>query len=684
MGSDDDIDGGGGGAVGYSSRMKRCRWLFASAAFAALGCGASSGNHDEPLGDGATVDSGPVVGDAAPLDATSGVTLRIEPTEVALVVPLGGASGSAPLKVFARAPGAAEVDVTARASFSLGDPTLATFAGASVGNATHGGTATITASADGASATASLKVKLTGEVVPSDFDLSAKAKFATAAVDPSPASQPKLEYPLDGVIVPSNVPPIEAQWTAGGDSTAWRLRVTAPDVLDVTLYATTREATFARDAWSTIVASAAGTKAQLVVEGLGAAVHRSAPVGVTVARDRIDDSAIYYWESSSGAMRVLDFAAGKNALLPVTGSAYAPGKTGQCVACHTVSRDGTRFAYTTGDFAFGTLEAAADKKSFAASVEPGTKIPAGFKWTYAAFAPDEAKTTPAVLVTKADVTATQNAAGHVRLALLDPKSGAEVSNNLVDWLAGFPAGVGRDLLQPDWSPGGFVVFAAYDSERPNPDPSAALKSAYVRDLGDDAVATSIVEAPIAWDGAKKSFAFGAPRVLVAAKPGASLDVAETDVLPAISPDDALVAFTRSTGWWSIRLQSDAVNGSGRITVVRRADGTVIELANASGPPSSNSTWPQWAPTAGSDYLWLAFSTERPYGHRMAPGVALPAECLPQGRSLCKNMWVTAISRKAAASGTADPSAPPFWLPGQTALASAVSPRWTKAVVTGPK
>ena len=200
----------------------------------------------------------------------------------------------------------------------------------------------------------------------------------------------------------------------------------------------------------------------------------------------------------------------------------------------------------------------------------------------------------------------------------------------------------------------------------------------------DAIASSLVEAPLAWDAAKTAFTLGTPKVLVTSKLGASLDVTETDVLPQIAPDDSLVAFTRSTGWWPIRLQSDAVNGSGRIVVVRRTDGVVTELANASGPADSNSTWPQWAPTAGSEYLWLAFSSERPYGHIMAPGAALPAACLPQGRALCKNMWIAAVDKQKAKSGNLDPSSPPFWLPGQTALASAVSPRWTKAVVVGPK
>jgi hypothetical protein len=652
----------------------------ASIAAVARGCASNDKGGDEPLGDGGGDTA--ILGDAIG-DTPSAITLRIEPPAVTLDVPLGGKSGDVALKVLAKDATGLETDVTDKASLSLSEPTLATFVGAKIGGATHGGKADITATLAGATASATLTVKLAGDVVPSGFDPTSKGKFDAATVDPTPASQPVIEYPLEAAIVPRNVPPMEVQWKKGGDTSAYRVRFTAPGVLDVAAYGTTLESILDAAPWSAVVESAAGGKMQIVVEGLGVTglqLHRSAPVTITVARDRIDDSAIYYWESSSGSLHALDFAAGKNSVLPVTGSKYAPGSPAVCIACHTVSRDGTRFSYTSGDFSLGTLAASADKKSFAASIEPGTKVPAGFKWTYAAFDPKESTETPAVLVTKADAPATQNAPGHVRLELLHPDTGAVIASNLVAWLTAFPAGVGRDILQPDWSPSGFVVFSSYDSEASNPDASAVLKKAYVRDLGDDAVNTSILEATVAWDATKKSFTFGAPKVLVKAKAPTSLDTSETDVLPQISPDDTLVAFTRSDGWWPIRLQSDAVNGTGRIAIVRRSDGHVVELSNASGPANSNSTWPQWAPTAGSEYLWVAFSSERPYGHRMAPGVALPAECKPQGRTLCKNMWIAAVDKKLATTGTLDPSAVPFWMPGQTALASAVSPRWTKAVV----
>ena len=656
--------------------MHRTTWLLASCAAAAAalaGCGNAGGTAGSDGGGG--TDS-----------VISGSTLRLEPDTVALVADIAGGSTSETIRVLQRdARDGPEVDVTATATLWLLDPGLATVQGATISEASHGGTTSIRASVpSGLTATGTLHVKLAGDIVVAGFDPTAKDGFNSPAVDTDPARQPAIEYPLHETIVPNNLPPMELQWSRGGDGRAYRIHLTSADTLEVWVYSPTREALPETGPWRAILASAVGARVELLVEALGTnGICRSAPVSFSVARDAIDETVIYYWESSTDKLKALEFATGTLRDLPVSDSAYAPGKPGVCIACHTVSRDGKRVYYTTitnGAWDPGTLVLGPDQSMFFKAIEPGQQqVPAGFTWTYAAFNPAEQESRPALLVTKADRVA-QNAPGHVRLALLDPDTGRELDSNLDDWLAAFSDGLGRDLLEPDWSPSGFVVFASYDSETPNPDPGGALAKAYVRDLGDDAVATSIVEATITYDAGLQRFALGPPEVLVPASLGTSLDTTETNVLPQFSPDDAFVAFTRADGWWPIRLQTDPVNGTGRIALCRRADKVVIELARASGPPGSNSTWPQWAPTVGTDYAWVAFSSERPYGHRMAPGVSLPSSCIPQGRSLCKNMWVAAIDLNAAREGSSDPSLPPFWLPGQDPLASAVSPRWTHAAL----
>jgi Tol biopolymer transport system component len=296
-----------------------------------------------------------------------------------------------------------------------------------------------------------------------------------------------------------------------------------------------------------------------------------------------------------------------------------------------------------------------------------------FRATYATFNPSESTQVSAMLVTVPD-TVPMNTAGTVRLQLLDPETAQPVTSNLAQALAMIDPAVGSATVMPDWSPdGSFVVFSAYDSSQN-----------FVRDLGDDIVAASLVEMPVSWTSAG-GFTFGSPKTLVSATGAAAApDTGPNNFLPTISPDGSAVAFTRSAGWWSLKTQSSPFNLSGQIMLVRRSDGQVFELAKGSNGAGTtvNSTWPQWAPTVGNKYAWLAYASERPYGHLMTTKNPVSCGGLVQGQVLCKHLWVTAIDLSKLANGTADPSQAPFWIPAQTLGAQYVSPQWTKAVL-GP-
>ncbi len=115
-------------------------------------------------------------------------------------------------------------------------------------------------------------------------------------------------------------------------------------------------------------------------------------------------------------------------------------------------------------------------------------------------------------------------------------------------------------------------------------------------------------------------------------------------------------------------------------IVRRSDQQVIALETGSNGAGTtmDSTWPQWAPTMGAHYAWLAYGSERLYGHELTPQ---NHSCggIVQGQLSCKQLWVTAVDISKMQSGTSDPSSPPFWVPGQSINAQYVSPQWTKAV-----
>ena len=300
-----------------------------------------------------TTGSGGEAADAG-ADAPSAFTLRLEPATANVTVTLGVAPPPLAFRAFAKGADGVETDITNQAEWSA-DPKIAT--ASSDGTAALsglGGKGEITASWKGIDATGAITVKLTGDVFAGGADPTTKQGFDGAASDADPASAPAIEYPPSGVVLPGNLPPIEAQWSQAADNAAYRVRFSAPEILDVVFYTTARELLFPAEAWAAIASSAADTPMKLTVDGLGGGkVRASAAREVTITGDTIDDSAIYVWQSSSGSFRVLDIIKGTDVPFPSDSAALQPGQP--CSGCHRISRDGKRFSYTFngGNFEFG-------------------------------------------------------------------------------------------------------------------------------------------------------------------------------------------------------------------------------------------------------------------------------------------------------------------------------------------
>src|SRR5258706_7081330 len=128
--------------------------------------------------------------------------------------------------------------------------------------------------------------------------MTTKQGFDAAMADPDPAAAPAIEYPGDGIVLPGNLPPIEAQWTQASDNASYRVHLTSPEILDVAFYTTARELTFPAAEWATVALTTADVASSLTVDGLGSGKLRtSAPHALTISADVIDDSAIYVWQS---------------------------------------------------------------------------------------------------------------------------------------------------------------------------------------------------------------------------------------------------------------------------------------------------------------------------------------------------------------------------------------------------
>lgn len=644
-------------------------WVAVCAAALFAACG-----EDDPGGVAGNGGSGGVVSDAGGDQTAPAYSLRIEPLSSQATVTKGQPPPSVAFQAFAKpSNGGAEEEVTAQAQWSLSNAALGTFASpGSLSLVEAGGKTKVVASWKGVQASADLSVLLQGDVFMPGTDATTKSAFAAATLDPTPANAPELEYPIDGSVLPGNLPAIEAQWSQAADNASYRVRVSAAGVLDLSFYTTARELEFPAADWKAIGAAAADAELELGVEGLGSGqLRKSQPRKLSVSADQIDESVIYVWVTSKGAFAVLDVVKQLESALPSDSPALAPGQA--CSGCHRVSRDGKRFSYSFdgANFQIGTLSYDAASKSFKSKIAPA----AGVRGTYAAFNPNESSQRPAMLLSVPDDVA-QNAAGNVSLKLVDPDTNQVVPSNIDQTVAALPAALGHHTLMPDWSASGDrVVFTAYPGDKH-----------FVREVGDDVTLGSLVEASVSYDAAAKSFSFGAPQVLVQT-PDADPDTGQNNLLPAFSPDGSAVAFTRANGWWSIKTQQSLLNLSGRIAVVRRSDGTVFELGGGSHGPDKvwSSTWPQWAPAVGARYMWLAFASERPYGHRLTPASAENAQCsLVQGQKQCKHIWIMAVDKAQLASGSVDPSRAPFWVPGQVIAQQYVSPFWTKAVALTPK
>ncbi len=641
-------------------------WLLLFTVILVIACG------DDSSGTASNASGGGGGATDASSDATSGITLRITPLTPTATVVIGQPTPTLLFQAFATpAAGGEETEVTSQATFALANPKLGSFGpNGSLKLAEAGGTTKVTATHQGASASTDLVVKLSGDVYLPGTDATTKAQFDAATADPNPASAPSIEYPEEGTVVPGNLPPIEMQWSIAGDSTSYRLGVKSTGVLDLTFYTTQRELEIPAANWNAISLAAPDLDLELVVEGVGPTGKKTSPPRtMSVSADLIDDSVIYVWVTSKGAFAVLDIINQLETPLPNDSPALAAGQP--CSGCHRVSRDGKRFSYSynSTNFMIGTLAYDETLKSFASKIVPAP----GVRGTYAAFNPSESTQRPAMLLSVPDDVA-QNTAGNVTLKLVDPDTNQTVPSDVAQAIAAIPSAVGHHTLMPDWF-GDTVTFVAYPGDKH-----------FVREVGDDVTLGSIVEANVTYDSGSKAFHFANPKVLVQT-PSSEPNAGENNVLPAISPDGKAVAFTRAEGWWSIHTQQTLINLSGRIAIVRRSDGTVFELAGASNGPSGDwsSTWSQWAPTVGSRFLWLAYASERPYGHRLSPASPENASCgLVQGQKQCKHLWVTAIDRKKLESGTADPSRAPFWVPGQVIAQQYVSPFWTKAVPLPPR
>jgi hypothetical protein len=573
-------------------------------------------------------------------DSGDYMSIEVEPAFATVTVPLGSTT-TQDYKVYGVNP-SGKTDITAKCTLGM-DPDFGNFTAATATVLPRGGKTTITAACpDMQMGTAILGVNLVGDVVVPPAPSDAPGKFGSATVGTDAARTPVIEYPLERAVSPRNMPPIEAQWTTTGND-LFHITLTSSFV-SINIYTTSPEAQLSDKDWENVLASSAGETLVYVVEGLAQATPDvkfvSSPRTIVIARDIIDKTAIYYWASSRGNIMEQTFGATTQTLV----------KDG-CTSCHTVNRSGTRIGYSRcvngscNTLYAGFLKFDPASKTWMETVNADNLQIHG---SYTTFPPNG--TGPFNDQQTAAIVSMVNGT----LQLYDPDTAQVIPSNL-NQISTMGPTTGRSALMADWSPdGNNIVFAS------TPNANQWI------DLSGSSIAT------ISYSYTSGQHVFGTPQFPFPNPISLQNGSYTNFFFPSYSPDNALIVVNASRSTW----RSNPARAAGQRLMLADAGGAwIVDMTEMNGGfVDLDTTWAHWAPTVGTDYYWIVFSSERDYGHRITAANTDPS-CVANGVTQCKQIWIGAVA-KTKLSGTVDPSSAPMWLPGQDMRADNISPYWS--------
>ena len=434
-----------------------------------------------------------------------------------------------------------------------------------------------------------------------------------------------LVYPNPGAIVPHDLAPIDVQWN--GSAPAFRVTFAVDTGDRLRGYVSTPSWTPPAGEWAWLLDRAAGHTITLSVAGAtidangtpqGPLVGSGTqPLGVS----RDDASGALFYFATTGDQLTGDGTLERLELGKQQADKYLNKSNdgGRCVGCHALSRDGARVAFTFLDLTGVATGNPLSLGSVDATNPTAQQAAANTPVATSAFSPDGTRL----------VTSYQG-----KLELRDAVSGAK----LADLATSGPA------LFPDWSPDGTkLVFV-----RPT-----ALCSPTGVNFGQASI--FVYGGALVTLTADGAGGFGNETVLVPAAAG------QNNYYPSFSPDGSWVAFTRAdttkSSWAMANSSCAGQDGSGlsydnpsaTLWLVPAAGGAPVALDAANAAPMHTNSWPRWSPKADGEYLWLSFSSTRPYGNVLA------------GLAAHHQIWITAVKRPSAGG---DPSAPAVWFPFQ--------------------
>ncbi len=626
------------------------------------------GDDGGPIaGGGAGSDGGPVAGgggssdvDGGPVRTITGVRILPDP---ATLDAIAGESSTIDLDAVIVYSDGSETPLSSGLTFFSDNPSVGTIdssTGVFTANGGVGGTVEIR-----------LEVRVGGEIRTDLLSLSVALSQTIGGGDAADhfdgtpiadaSRQAGVVYPLDGVIMPQNVMPADIQWTCGGspcaEGDAFRITLSKPGFEVVAYVDNEAEAMndhwlVALDAWRTLAQTSPSMDATLTVDRFVAAddvIVSGTPQTMTFAPTAITGT-VYYWDIDDEKIRRIDDGSATSSIaIPFPDSPLGDVDGDDCVGCHAVSNSGR---YMLGNTHFSNYGAVYDLTRDDLGDDPApTEWPSSesIRWRTATWSPDD---------TRAMVS---GAGGNDDLRLIDPFTGGTLPVTMTTGGA-WPR---PNATMPAW---------------PLDDSAVAFID------GINSWAGNITTGDLALLAITGDDSFGdVTEIHDATTLSGALEGGNVDSYPTWTPDSAFIAFAHGTS-----SRSDPRNPDGGWAVgdfaatsaiyLIRPDGTGLVRLEALGDPTeperrdgaSGSTerrgldfQPNFSPFSGGGYYWLSFLSRRPYGNSIAGN---SDEAIGLGQ-----IWVAAI--RVDADGTIDPSARPYWLPGQDPRHRSVSAFW---------
>ncbi len=566
-------------------------------------------------------------------------SLSVEPASAVIDV-LNGTSTPAQFKAVGKLKGGGTTAVSATWSFDRLDLGLISPAASLKAHGNKGGSGTVTATYGALTATASATINLKFEDDTANLPQSDKDKFKTPDANPSGT----LHYPYDQTVFARGILAPELMWSGGGAGDKYKLEIADKSVTLTAYFSADPPSRFSmkKEWWTALTESSDGSPVSVKVSRLDAAgaAHQAMSQSWTIAPGNLRGT-IYYWAVNTGTlMKIAPGASSPVAVFdpgpanqlgspaPANYNGTQPpwesgGNGKRCVACHTVSKDGSTLATVfekTGSTAspWGTID-------LTQSTPPVVQISSYTSTTiYLALSPDGAYAVHNDL--------------NMSMHLANAKTGAAVASAL--------DGIADKVCDPVFSPDGKLL--AFSSNVTGAYPVEFTRA----DLD-------------VFEFDQNTLTFSNRKNIVN---GANLAIA----FPSFSPDSKWILYQKGDYSRAKYGAGNNLTGHNKLYIADVAKQVgEIELSAASGTslPAKDqlrSYQPTVNPVAVGGYIWVVFFSPRDYGNRMQS----TSDSTTENR---KQLWVSAVDLNPQPGK--DPSHPAFWLPGQDLSTINMSGYW---------